>query len=108
MVSIVSLCITEIPEECRHSIHSQGDKGDLKAAVDRYPELVKGTEGVYYCGYNSEKSYGGSAWLVAREEGNVMIDSPRFDPKLVMRIKVINSLDAEVFTINIMFPKFFF
>lgn len=73
---------------CRHSIHSNGDKGDLKAAVDRYPEPVKGAEGVFYCGYNSEKSYGGSAWLVVRKEGNVMIDSPRFDPKLVKRVKV--------------------
>lgn len=73
---------------CRHSIHSQGDKGNLKEAVQRYPEPVKGAEGVYYCGYNSEKSYGGSAWLIVRKEGNVMIDSPRFDPKLVKRIKV--------------------
>ncbi|CAL8463636.1 g3170 [Coccomyxa elongata] len=70
-----------------HSIHSHGDKGDLKAAVQRYPEPVKSAEGVYYCGYNSEKSYGGSAWLIVRKEGNVMIDSPRFDPKLVKRIK---------------------
>ena len=73
---------------CRHSIHSTGDKSELKTAVDRYPEPVKGAEGVYYCGYNSEKSYGGSAWLVVREGGNVMIDSPRFDPKLVKRVKV--------------------
>jgi hypothetical protein len=79
---------TAVCAACRYSIHSSGSKADLKAAVDRYPEPVKGAEGVYYCGYNSEKSYGGSAWLVVREGGNVMIDSPRFDPKLVKRVKV--------------------
>lgn len=79
---------TTVCAACRYSIHSSGSKTDLKAAVDRYPEPVKGAEGVYYCGYNSEKSYGGSAWLVVREGGNVMIDSPRFDPKLVKRVKV--------------------
>lgn len=86
----------------RHSIHSHGDKGGLKAAVDRYPEPVKGAEGVYYCGYNSEKSYGGSAWLVVRKEGNIMVDSPRFDPKLLKRIKVINSLGAQLSAVTVM------
>jgi hypothetical protein len=71
----------------RFSIHSK-DKSELKAAVERYPEPVPGAQGVFYCGYNSERSFGGSAWLVQREGGNVMIDSPRFDLKLVKRIKV--------------------
>lgn len=82
------ICRHDSHATCRFSIHSTGDKSVMKKAVERYPELVKGAPGVYYCGYNSERSYGGSAWLVAREGGNVMIDSPRFDPKLVKRIKV--------------------
>lgn len=57
-------------------------------AVARYPEPVEGAQGVFYCGYNSEKSFGGSAWLIQRPEGNVMVDSPRFDPKLVKNVKV--------------------
>lgn len=92
---------------CRHSIHSNGDKGDLKAAVDRYPEPVKGAEGVYYCGYNSEKSYGGSAWFIARKEGNVMIDSPRFDPKLVKRVKVMILPGAQLPATNIDFATIY-
>ena len=34
------------------------------------------------------KSYGGSAWLIRRDAGNVLVDSPRFDPKLIRNIKV--------------------
>ena len=58
--------------------------------MESLPEPVKGADGVFYCGYNSEDSFGGSAWLITREAGNVMVDSPRFDPKLVKRIKVRN------------------
>ena len=54
----------------------------------KYPEPVEGAQGVFYCGYNSERSFGGSAWLIQREAGNVLVDSPRFDPKLVKNIKV--------------------
>ena len=54
----------------------------------RYPEPVQGAPDVFYCGYNSEKSYGGSAWLIRRDAGNVLVDSPRFDPKLIRNIKV--------------------
>jgi len=72
---------------CRFSIHAR-ENAELKEAVARYPEPVEGAQGVYYCGYNSERSFGGSAWLIQRESGNVMVDSPRFDPKLVKNIKV--------------------
>ena len=74
-------------EVCRYSIHAR-DHAELKEAVARYPEPVEGAQGVYYCGYNSERSFGGSAWLIQRESGNVLVDSPRFDPKLVRNIKV--------------------
>lgn len=76
---------------CRYSIHAR-DHAELKDAVARYPEPVEGVQGVHYCGYNSERSFGGSAWLIQRESGNVLVDSPRFDPKLVKNIKV-NRLD---------------
>ena len=70
----------------RHSIHS---KEMEKAAIERFPEPVEGAPGVFYTGYHSERSFGGAAWLITDSEaGNVLVDSPRFDPKLVSRIKV--------------------
>lgn len=37
---------------------------------------------------NSQDSFGSASYLVKRPNGNVMMDSPRFDAKLLARIKV--------------------
>jgi glyoxylase-like metal-dependent hydrolase (beta-lactamase superfamily II)/ferredoxin len=42
--------------------------------------------GVYYCGYASPDSFGASAYLVTRPEGNLMIDAPRFVAPLARAI----------------------
>ena len=84
---------------CRFSIHAR-ENAELKEAVARYPEPVEGAQGVYYCGYNSERSFGGSAWLIQRESGNVMVDSPRFDPKLVKNIKVSKAHNPFTFLVH--------
>jgi glyoxylase-like metal-dependent hydrolase (beta-lactamase superfamily II)/ferredoxin len=39
--------------------------------------------GVYYCGFNSEKSYGANSYFVVHEDGNWMIDSPKYVAHLV-------------------------
>ena len=80
---------------CRFSIHAR-DNAELKEAVAKYPEPVQGAPDVFYCGYNSEKSYGGSAWLIRRDDGNVLVDSPRFDPKLIRNIKVHLPLQCSI------------
>jgi ferredoxin len=41
--------------------------------------------GVYYCGFNSPKSFGGNSYFVERPEGNWLIDSPKSLPPLVRR-----------------------
>lgn len=40
-------------------------------------------DNVYYCGYNSEKSFGGNSYFVQTPEGNWLIDSPRFTAQIV-------------------------
>jgi glyoxylase-like metal-dependent hydrolase (beta-lactamase superfamily II)/ferredoxin len=40
---------------------------------------------VYYCGFNSSKSFGGNSYFLRHPEGNWLIDSPRFLPALVRR-----------------------
>ena len=47
---------------------------------------------VYFLGYNSPLSYGGNSWFVVHPEGNWMIDSPRFIPHLVDKIKAFGGL----------------
>ncbi|HUJ28695.1 MAG TPA: MBL fold metallo-hydrolase [Myxococcales bacterium] len=41
---------------------------------------------VHRCGYSSEDSYGAQAYFVTREDGNLLIDSPRFAAPLVKRL----------------------
>jgi ferredoxin len=57
------------------SIGSLGDD-DVKAVMKDFPILIE--EPVYYCGYNSPKSYGGNSYFIKRAEGNWLIDSPKF------------------------------
>lgn len=40
-------------------------------------------EEVYYCGFTSPKSYGASSYFVQHADGNWLIDSPKYLPRLV-------------------------
>ena len=37
-------------------------------------------DGVFYCGFNSPKSYGGNSYFVQHANGNWLIDAPKFLP----------------------------
>jgi glyoxylase-like metal-dependent hydrolase (beta-lactamase superfamily II)/ferredoxin len=57
---------------------------------DLYPALL--ADGVYYCGYNSEDSFGANAFLAVRAEGNVLVDSPRFTRQLARPIEELGGI----------------
>ena len=59
--------------------------GDLAAARADFPLEVE--HPVYYCGFNSRKSFGGNSYLLLREGGNWLIDSPKFLPVLVRKFE---------------------
>jgi len=44
-------------------------------------------DGVYYCGYNSPKSFGGNSYFIEHPEGNWLVDSPKFLPSLVRSLE---------------------
>ena len=59
-----------------------------RPGVDAFPVHV--VDDVYYCGFNSEASFGAWSYLIVRPKeqgGNVMVDSPRFTAPLVNRIE---------------------
>lgn len=65
-----------------------GERLNAKTGVNAFPFLI--AENVYYCGFNSEKSFGAWSYLIVRppeKGGNVLIDSPRFASPLVRRIE---------------------
>jgi glyoxylase-like metal-dependent hydrolase (beta-lactamase superfamily II) len=42
---------------------------------------------VYYCGFNSPKSFGGNSYFVEHRDGNWLVDSPKFLPQLVKQFE---------------------
>ena len=73
----------------RFSIHAKHKKSEeMGAALDEVPLLVPGTENVFHLVMASGGSYGAASYLLRQPEGNVMVDSPRFDAKLLDRIQV--------------------
>ena len=47
-----------------------------------FPIPIEGD--VFYCGFNSPKSFGGNSYFVKHPQGNWLIDSPKYLPHLVL------------------------
>jgi glyoxylase-like metal-dependent hydrolase (beta-lactamase superfamily II)/ferredoxin len=63
-------------------------KASAAEGVRAFPSPV--FDGVYFCGFTSESSFGAWSYLIARPDeagGNVLVDSPRFAAPLVRRIE---------------------
>ncbi len=61
------------------------EKTALIASVrDMFPLPL--TPQVYYCGFHSAKSYGAASYLLLHPQGNILIDSPRYNGPLVKSI----------------------
>jgi glyoxylase-like metal-dependent hydrolase (beta-lactamase superfamily II) len=66
------------------------DKHDLAAARDAFPEPIE--DGVHYCGYHAEASFGAASYLIVRPAGNILVDSPRFAGPLVRRLEALGGV----------------
>src|SRR5262249_45491247 len=66
------------------SIGSLGDDRP-QSVMDDFPLPVE--EPVFYCGFTSPKSFGGSSYFVRHPGGNWLVDSPKFLPRLVRRFE---------------------
>jgi glyoxylase-like metal-dependent hydrolase (beta-lactamase superfamily II)/ferredoxin len=71
---------------------SIGTRGPSRAkeVMDDFPLPVEGD--VYYCGYTSPKSFGGSSYLVRHAGGNWLIDSPKYLPQLGKKFEAAGGL----------------
>ena len=63
---------------------------DIKLAQASFPIAI--AENVYHCGYHAEASFGAASYFIAREEGNILVDSPRFAPPLVKRLEELGGI----------------
>jgi glyoxylase-like metal-dependent hydrolase (beta-lactamase superfamily II)/ferredoxin len=75
---------------------SIGTTGKVKAreVMADFPLLLE--DQVYYCGFNSEDSFGGNSYFIQHPEGNWMIDSPRWTPFLVKQLERLGGV-AKIF-----------
>jgi hypothetical protein len=72
----------------RFSIHARQQSDEVRAVIDGMPIPVEGCPNVYHCGFSSKDSFGSTSYLIVRETGNVLVDSPRFDKHLLKQIQV--------------------
>src|SRR5207248_723454 len=75
------------------SIGCLGDD-DVKTVMKDFPLVIE--EPVFYCGYNSPKSYGGNSYFIRHPAGNWLIDSPKFVAPLVQRLEALGGI-AHIF-----------
>src|SRR5581483_9377762 len=58
---------------------------DVKAVMNDFPLAIE--EPVFYCGFNSPKSFGGNSYFIQHPGGNWLVDSPKFLPHLVRQFE---------------------
>ena len=67
------------------------EKTPLIASVrDMFPLPID--KHVYYCGFHSAKSYGAASYLIQHPDGNILIDSPRYNGPLVNSINKLGGV----------------
>lgn len=71
------------------SIGSTGSD-DPKTVLGDFPLVVE--EPVYFCGFTSPKSFGGTSYFYRRPAGNWLIDSPKFLPPIVRRLEELGGV----------------
>jgi glyoxylase-like metal-dependent hydrolase (beta-lactamase superfamily II)/ferredoxin len=62
-------------------------KEGIAEAARAFPDPI--APGVLRCGYAAESSFGAASWLVVRDDGNVLVDSPRFAAPLAERVRAL-------------------
>jgi glyoxylase-like metal-dependent hydrolase (beta-lactamase superfamily II)/ferredoxin len=77
---------------CPTSAIGTASKVDVKEAVLALPDPIAAE--VFYCGYASESSFGAASYLVRREGGNVLVDSPRAARPLMDRIESLGGVQT--------------
>ncbi len=77
------------------SIGSRPGK-DVAAAQAAWPDEI--VPGVYHCGYHSEASFGAASYLLVREAGNVLVDSPRYNRPLARRLEALGGVSLMFLT----------
>ncbi|MDX2106532.1 MAG: MBL fold metallo-hydrolase [Candidatus Melainabacteria bacterium] len=66
-------------------------KHEIAQSISHFPELIE--KDVYYLGFNSAQSFGGKSYFIKHRDGNWMVDSPKYSPRLVKFIEEHGGLE---------------
>jgi len=58
---------------------------DVRPGLDAFPEPI--ADGVSFCGFTSDRSFGAWSYFVERQAGNFLVDSPRAVPRLTRELE---------------------
>ena len=72
------------------SIGTVNPPPQIKEVQNSFPIHI--ANNVYHCGYHSHKSFGATSYLIKREEGNILVDCPRFNSALVKQIEAMGGV----------------
>lgn len=72
------------------------EKHDPTRAIEAFPDRVH--DNVFHTGFHSESSFGATSYLIARGQGNILVDSPRFTMPLVRRLEGLGGVSMMFLT----------
>jgi glyoxylase-like metal-dependent hydrolase (beta-lactamase superfamily II) len=57
---------------------------------DLFPQEL--APGIYRCGYNAPSSFGAHSYFARRDQGNLLVDSPRYVKKLAQKLEALGGI----------------
>jgi glyoxylase-like metal-dependent hydrolase (beta-lactamase superfamily II) len=69
---------------------SVGTESHRLQPPDLFPQEL--APGIYRCGYNAESSFGAHSYFARRDDGNLLVDSPRYVNKLVQKLEELGGI----------------
>ena len=72
------------------SIATVEKPNDIQLAQQSFPIAI--AQNVFHCGYHAESSYGAASYLILHPEGNILVDSPRFNAPLVKQLEAMGGI----------------
>lgn len=75
---------------CPSASIGTADRAAAAAAIREFPRPF--APEVLHCGFHSTDSYGAASWLILRPEGNVLVDSPRYNAPLAQAIEALGGV----------------
>ena len=69
---------------------SVGTEGHRVQPPDLFPHEL--APGIYRCGHNAQSSFGAHSYLARRDDGNLLVDSPRYVRKLAQKLEDLGGI----------------